>query len=76
MLRSGRSVFARVGSSPTACIFAFLFLHYVFIMLYMWIFNERYESSYRAYFEYCGVNRNSDRTLLVISMEIYAANMH
>ena len=25
VLRSGRSVFARVGSSPTACIFAFLF---------------------------------------------------
>ena len=23
VLRSGRSVFARVGSSPTACIFAF-----------------------------------------------------
>ena len=25
VLRSGRSVFARVGSSPTACIFALLF---------------------------------------------------
>ena len=26
VLRSGRSVFARVGSSPTACIFPFSFL--------------------------------------------------
>ena len=26
VLRSGRSVFARVGSSPTACIFTILFL--------------------------------------------------
>ena len=76
MLRSGRSVFARVGSSPTACIFAFLFFHYIFIMLCLWIFNERYESSCRVYFEKCGLNRNSDRTLLVLSMEIYAACMH
>ena len=30
VLRSGRSVFARVGSSPTACIFAFL--NYVIII--------------------------------------------
>ena len=30
VLRSGRSVFARVGSSPTACIFIFLFpLHII-----------------------------------------------
>ena len=27
VLRSGRSVFARVGSSPTVCIFLFPFLH-------------------------------------------------
>ena len=30
VLRSGRSVFARVGSSPTACIFTFL--NYVIII--------------------------------------------
>ena len=27
VLRSGRSVFARVGSSPTVCIFVFSFHH-------------------------------------------------
>ena len=39
VLRSGRSVFARVGSSPTACIFAFfifgVFILYLFFYVYL-----------------------------------------
>ena len=39
VLRSGRSVFARVGSSPTACIFTLkcsvsIFFRYIYIYIY------------------------------------------
>ena len=37
---------------------------------------NRHSSGFCLYFEYCGMNRNSDQTLMVLSMEIYAACMH
>ena len=44
VLRSGRSVFARVGSSPTACIFPFSFLihssvAFLFYLIYFYSYS-------------------------------------
>ena len=38
VLRSGRSVFARVGSSPTACIFTFFIFGFLAFINYVYIF--------------------------------------